>query len=59
MAAILECIRKNRGATIEELGIMTGIEYGKASSLISMLELDGFISIDQPQRCFIISAKMR
>lgn len=59
MAALLECIRKNRGATIEELGAMTGIEYGKASSLTAMLELDGFISIDLLQRCCIISGKMR
>lgn len=59
MAALLECIRKSRGATIEELGAMTGIEYGKASSLLSMLELDGIISIDLLQRCCIISGKMR
>ena len=59
MATLLGCIRKNRGATVEELGIMTGIEYGKASSLISMLELDGFISIDLLQRCCIISGKIR
>lgn len=59
MAALLECIRKNRGATVEELGAMTGIEYGKASSLTAMLELDGFISIDLLQRCCIISGKMR
>ena len=58
IAALLECIRKNRGATIEELGAMTGIEYGKASSLTSMLELDGIISIDLLQRCCIISGKM-
>ena len=59
MAALLECIRKNRGATVEELGNMTGMEYGKASSLTSMLELDGFISIDLLQRCCIISEKIR
>jgi DNA processing protein len=59
MTALLECIRKNRGATVEELGAMTGIEYGKASSLTAMLELDGFISIDLLQRCCIISGKMR
>ena len=59
MAALLECIRKNRGSTVEELGIMTGIEYGKTSSLTAMLELDGFISIDLLQRCCIISGKMR
>ena len=59
MAALLECIRKNRGATVEELGIMTGIEYGKTSSLAAMLELDGFISMDLLQRCCIISGKMR
>ena len=59
MAALLECIRKNRGSTVEELGVMTGIEYGKTSSLTAMLELDGFISIDLLQRCCIISGKMR
>ena len=59
MTALLECIRKNRGATVEELGAMTGIEYGKTSSLTSMLELDGFISVDLLQRCCIISGKMR
>ena len=57
MAALLECIRKNRGSTVEELGVMTGIEYGKTSSLTAMLELDGFISIDLLQRCCIISGK--
>ena len=59
MAALLECVRKNRGVTVEELGIMTGIEYGKTSALTAMLELDGFISIDLLQRCCIISGKMR
>lgn len=59
MAALLECVRKNRGATVEELGVMTGIEYGKTSSLTAMLELDGFISIDLLQRCSIISGKIR
>ena len=59
MAALLECIRKNRGSTVEGLGVMTGIEYGKTSSLTAMLELDGFISIDLLQRCCIISGKMR
>ena len=59
MAALLECIRKNRGSTVEELGVMTGIEYGKTSSLTAMLELDGFISIDLLQRCCIISGKIR
>jgi DNA processing protein len=59
MAALLECIRKNRGATVEELGAMTGIEYGKTSSLAAMLELDGFIAIDLLQRCCIISGKLR
>ena len=59
MAALLECIRRSRGATIEELGAMTGIEYGKASSLTGMLELEGFISIDLLQRCSILSGKKR
>ena len=59
MRALLECIRKNRGATVEELGAMTGIEYGKTSSLTGMLELEGIISIDLLQRCSILSGKKR
>ena len=59
MGALLECIRKNRGATIEELGVMTGIEYGRTSSLTGMLELEGLISIDLLQRCSILSGKKR
>lgn len=59
MSALLECIRRTRGVTVEEAGAMTGIEYGRASSLISMLELEGLISMDLLQRCCIISGKKR
>ena len=47
------------GITVEEAGAMTGTEYGRASSLISLLELEGFISMDLLQRCSIISGKKR
>lgn len=59
MATLMECIRRTRGTTVEEAGAMTGIEYGRASSLISLLELEGFISMDLLQRCSIISGKKR
>lgn len=59
MIALMECIRRTRGVTVEEAGAMTGIEYGRATSLISMLELEGFISMDLLQRCSIISGKKR
>ena len=59
MATLMECIRRTRGITVEEAGAMTGTEYGRASSLISLLELEGFISMDLLQRCSIISGKKR
>jgi DNA processing protein len=59
MAALLDCIRRSRGVTVEEAGFMTGIEYGRASSLISMMELEGLISMDLLQRCSIIYGKKR
>ena len=57
MIALMECIRRTRGVTVEEAGAMIGIEYGRATSLISMLELEGFICMDLLQRCSIISGK--
>lgn len=59
MTALMDCIRRTRGVTVEEAGAMTGIEYGRASSIISMLELEGLISMDLLQRCCIISGKKR
>ena len=59
MVSILNCIRRCRGVTVEEAGAMTGMEYGRASSLISMLDIEGFITIDLLQRCCIISRKKR
>ena len=59
MTVLIECISRTRGVTVEEAGAMTGIEYGRASSLISMLELEGLISMDLLQRCHIISWKKR
>ena len=59
MVALMECIRRTRGITIEEAGAMTGIEYGRTSSLLSLLELEGFVSMDLLQRCSIIYRKKR
>lgn len=59
MTVLLDCIRRTRGVTVEEAGAMTGIEYGRASSITSMMELEGLISMDLLQRCCIISGKKR
>ena len=53
MAEILLAIRKQRGITVEEISIETGIEYSKVTELTQLLETDGFISIDLLQRCTI------
>lgn len=53
MGAILLAIRKERGIAVEDISILTGIEYTRVSQLLGMLETDGIISRDLLQRCFI------
>ena len=53
MAGILSAIRRKRGITVEELCGETGLGYSRLSSLASMLEADGFITIDLLRRCSI------
>ena len=54
----LSAIEKNRGATVEEIGDILHTGYLKASELIGLLEIDGFITIDLLQRCSINSKNM-
>lgn len=58
MSAILSVIRSRRGITIEEICSETGMSYSRLSSLVSMLEADGFISIDLLRRCSISRRSM-
>ena len=53
MGSILLAIKKERGITMEDLAVQTGISYAQVSQLTGMLETDGIISRDLLQRCFI------
>ena len=48
---ILEAIRNERGITVEEAALKTGMEYVKASQITGFLETEGFICVDLLQRC--------
>lgn len=51
MGKILDAIRKEKGITIEEIALKTGIEYMKTSRIAGFLEMEGLICIDLLQRC--------
>ena len=51
--AAISIIRSERGITIEELAEKLTVSYSKAVQLTGALEMDGFISVDLLQRCFI------
>lgn len=57
LTAIALFIRKNRGATPDEICRATGIPYGDVSAACSLLESDGFINMDLLQRCTIDGKK--
>lgn len=46
-------IRANRGATIDEICMGTGMDYSKAAYCTGLLESEGFITMDVLQRCSI------
>ena len=52
-ARILQHIKRNRGATPEEICRDLDIPYGTAVTATMQLESDGFIGSDLLQRCFI------
>ena len=58
MAGILSAIRRKRGIAVEDLCGETGLSYSRLSSLVSMLEADGFITIDLLRRCSISRRSM-
>lgn len=51
MEMILDAIRNEKGITVEEAAIKTGMEYAKASRIMGVLEMEGLICIDLLQRC--------
>ena len=51
MAQIIEVIRNERGITVEEAALKTGMEYMKASQITGFLEMEGLICVDLLQRC--------
>lgn len=51
--AAISIIRSERGITIEELAEKLTVSYSRAAQLTGALEMDGFISVDLLQRCFI------
>ncbi len=53
MACLLKAIRQRRGITIEELAQESGLSYAGTVELTSVLETDGFITVDLLQRCSI------
>ena len=50
---LLLAISKERGITVEELSMKTGLGYRQTAEATAMLEIEGFISIDLLQRCTI------
>lgn len=53
MARILHTIKKFRGINLDDLCARSGLCYQKTAELAGMLEMEGIISIDLLQRCFI------
>ena len=50
---ILLAISRERGITVEDLSVKTGLGYSQTAEAAAMLEIEGFISIDLLQRCSI------
>lgn len=46
-------IKKNRGVTLDELSFQTGIPPRELSTICSLMESDGILSVDLLQRCSI------
>lgn len=59
MNTVASMIEKTRGITVGEIADRVGYSYSSILKLISMLEIDGYISIDLQQRCFMTMGKFR
>lgn len=53
ISKIISVLAQNRGADIERLCILTGMDYRSVSSFCTILESNGFIYKDLLQRCSI------
>ncbi len=51
MREILRLIKEERDITTDDISAATGLPYATVSNLTSLLEADGFITIDLLQRC--------
>lgn len=51
MVRIIDVIRNERGITVEEAAMKTGMEYLKVSQITGFLEMEGLICVDLLQRC--------
>ena len=58
-AVIFDTIRKNRGISIEDIAIRTGLDYRTVARLTGILETEDLISMDLLQRCTINIRKYR
>lgn len=52
-AELMKAIRSERGISLEEAAVRTGMGYSRTAQTAGILEMDGFISVDLLQRCFI------
>ena len=53
MHKLMQCIRTERGITVEDLSHKSGLGYRRTSELTALMEIEGLISIDILQRCSI------
>jgi DNA processing protein len=53
MSAIMQIIRRDRGISMDELAMESGLGYRVTAETAGLLELEGFITIDLLQRCCI------
>lgn len=52
-AEVLSLIRAERGICIEDLSVKLSVSYSRITQVTGVLDMDGFISVDLLQRCFI------
>ena len=53
MLSVLECIRRQRGITLDGICACTSLPYPAAARYAGMLESEGIVAIDLLQRCTI------
>lgn len=51
MHKVIEAIKNERGITIEDIAVKTGMGYMKISQITGFMEMEGLICIDLLQRC--------